>query len=400
MEVEQLEHVQIQMLGDFSLRTQTQQISDSDNRTRKVWLLLAFLIYNRYRTVSPDELMDLLWNESQRGSNPGGALKTTFHRVRASLNALWPSAGHELIIRRDGGYSWNSEVPITLDIDVFESLRHAQSDDEDAQLQIYLDALELYQGNFLDKMSAEPWVIPISVYYHNLYIQVLLKALPLLMARQRQSEVVELCRAASEIEPCDETIHYYLMQALLDLGDAESAANVYKELSERLLSSFGIIPPENLRSLYRQATRSANTHIMDIEAIAEQLREPTALPGALMCEFDFFIVLCRSVARSMSRTGIATHIALLSVTGDDGGMLSKRSLPGIMDKLDEEVRTSLRRGDAASRCSGSQYVLMLPQANYENSCMICTRIIKNFTRKYPHSPARFQYTIYPLNPNL
>ena len=71
-----------------------------------------------------------------------------------------------------------------------------------------------------------------------------------------------------------------------------------------------------------------------------------------------------------------------------------------MEKLDEEIRTSLRRGDAASRCSSSQYILMLPQANYENSCMVCSRVAKNFARKFPHSPARFQYTVYPLHPDL
>ena len=394
-----MEHITIQMLGEFSLSTQTQKISDRDNRSRKLWLLLAFLIHNRGRTISHEELTNLLWDGSDR-SNSGGALKTTFHRVRSSLNSLWPSAGHDLILRGEGGYRWNSDAPITLDIDEFERLCSAQADDEASQLRIYLQALSLYRGDFLAKMSDDPWVAPICAHYHTLYLQVLEKTLPLLMEQGRSAEAADLCRDASAVAPHDTSIHRYWMQALLETGDAEGAADIYQSFSDRFLSAFGVIPPEDLRALYRDATRSASPYAVNIETVVEQLREPDDLPGALMCEYDFFIVLCRSVARSMSRTGIATHIALFSVCAEGGGPLSKRSLPGAMEKLDEEIRTSLRRGDAASRCSSSQYILMLPQANYENSCMVCSRVAKNFARKFPHSPARFQYTVYPLQPDL
>lgn len=388
------------MFGDFSITDGEQQISDSDNRSRKVWLLLAYLIYNRRRAVSQDELMNLLWGEAPRGNNPSGALKTALHRVRSSLDQLWPSAGHQLILRRDGGYIWNSDVSIALDVDRFDRLCHSEAESEDEQLQAFLDALELYQGDFLPRLSSEPWVVPIAAYYHNLYIQVLLKALPMLMARGLQQEVSTLCRTASALEPYHEDIHYFWMRALLDLEDSSGAAAVYKDLSERLFSSFGIIPPEELRALYREATRTSNDRAVSIEAVLDQLQEPSSLSGALMCEYDFFVILCRSVSRSMSRTGIATHIALLSVLGEGGGEVSKRSLPHIMENLGEQIRISLRKGDAAARCSGSQYILMLPQASYENSCKVCTRIIKSFSRQYPHSPAKLQYTVFPLEPNI
>jgi len=71
-----------------------------------------------------------------------------------------------------------------------------------------------------------------------------------------------------------------------------------------------------------------------------------------------------------------------------------------MDNLETQIRVNLRRGDAATRCSVSQYIVMLPQANYENSCKVCERIVKSFCRKYPHSPAGIQYAVHPLNPSL
>ena len=52
--------VYVQMFGTFSLSAGDAQIDDSTNRSLKVWLLLAYLIYHRNRVVTQEELVDLL----------------------------------------------------------------------------------------------------------------------------------------------------------------------------------------------------------------------------------------------------------------------------------------------------------------------------------------------------
>ena len=69
-----LEDVRVRMLGNFSIQSGGQEISDSDNRSRKVWLLLAYMIYCRDRPVSQEELVGLLWGEEEGSSNPLNAL--------------------------------------------------------------------------------------------------------------------------------------------------------------------------------------------------------------------------------------------------------------------------------------------------------------------------------------
>ena len=54
---------QVRMLGTFSIRKGDQEINDGDNRSRKIWLLLAYMIYCRTRTISQDELVNLLWSD-------------------------------------------------------------------------------------------------------------------------------------------------------------------------------------------------------------------------------------------------------------------------------------------------------------------------------------------------
>ena len=99
------------------------------------------------------------------------------------------------------------------------------------------------------------------------------------------------------------------------------------------------------------------------------------------------------------RSGEVIHIALLSLHGRDDKTLSRRSLDCAMDNLQAVTMRNLRLGDVVSRCTLSQLIVMLPQANYENSCMVCRRVIGAFTRKYPHSPANIQFIVQPLGQN-
>ena len=130
----------------------------------------------------------------------------------------------------------------------------------------------------------------------------------------------------------------------------------------------------------------------------QQLQERTPAKGALVCDYDFFKLLYQVEARSLSRSGDVIHIALLSMTDAQGEELAKRSLSHAMENLQEQIRINLRRGDTVARCSASQYILMLPHANYENSCMVCERIIRAFCRQYPHSPAQLHYSVRPIEP--
>ena len=104
-------------------------------------------------------------------------------------------------------------------------------------------------------------------------------------------------------------------------------------------------------------------------------------------------------ARAILRSGEVIHIALFSIHPPRGKELARRSLDLAMNNLQELMISNLRQGDVVTRCSVSQLIVMLPQANYENSCMVCRRVVGAFTRKYPHSPADIQFIVQPLGRN-
>ena len=390
--------LQVQMLGQFTLRYGDRTISDSDDRSRRVWSLLAYMLYNHGRSFAQEELIRLYWSNSEKSADPGNALKSIFHRIRTALDKLQPGLGRLLIRRKAGRYFWNNVMPLSLDIEDFEAHFHAAeaAGDDDVRLAEYQAALVLYAGDPLPRMTDEIWTIPIVAYYHSLYTRAAAGAIELLEKQERTAEAVALCRRAIHIEPYQEDLYEHLMRGLLRTGDMKGAMSVYEEMSELLLAHFGVMPSETLRTLYRQATRTVNDRTLTMDEVCSQLAEPAPHGGAMVCEYDFFKILYRAEARSIARNGHSANICLLSVSGKDGEMLARRSLDPAMNNLQVLVQNNLRRGDVIARCSISQYIILLPQANYENSRMVADRLVSAFYRRYPHSPARLRYTVQPL----
>lgn len=390
--------LQVQMLGQFTLRYGDRTISDSDDRSRRVWSLLAYMLYNHGRSFAQEELIHLYWSNGEKSADPGNALKSIFHRIRTALDKLQPGLGRLLIRRKAGRYFWNNVMPLSLDIEDFEAHFHAAeaAGDDDVRLAEYQAALALYAGDPLPRMTDEIWTIPIVAYYHSLYTRAAAGAIELLEKQERTAEAVALCRRAIHIEPYQEDLYEHLMRGLLRTGDMKGAMSVYEEMSELLLAHFGVMPSETLRTLYRQATRTVNDRTLTMDEVCSQLAEPAPHGGAMVCEYDFFKILYRAEARSIARNGHSANICLLSVSGKDGEMLARRSLDPAMNNLQVLVQNNLRRGDVIARCSISQYIILLPQANYENSRMVADRLVSAFYRRYPHSPARLRYTVQPL----
>ena len=395
-----MEHIDIRMLGSFTLQSGDNLISDENNRSRKVWALLAYLICHRGTAVSQKKLIELLWGDDPSSTNPENALRITLHRLRGQLDLLWPGAGKELILHKNGGYSWNEQAGIQVDSDRFEQLFQNKNVPEATRLENCLEALSLYRGDFLERQSSESWIIPVTTHFHNLFVILTLEAADLLSRQGRHQEAAHICRRGINAEPYHEPLYQVLIKELAADGDQKGASAVYESLRKRLFDDFGIRPSEETRAIYREAVHTPEERTLPIDEVLEHLQEPEVIPGAMQCDYDYFKVLCHAESRAMERSGNATHVALLSATGLTGEPLPKRSLERIMTQLGQQVRQNLRRGDTISRCSSTQYILMLPKANYEDSCMVCRRVINAYHKAFPHTAVRIKFMVQPLTPGI
>ncbi|MFR2289215.1 MAG: AfsR/SARP family transcriptional regulator [Butyricicoccus sp.] len=339
--------LQVQMLGQFTLRYGDRTISDSDDRSRRVWSLLAYMLYNHGRSFAQEELIHLYWSNNEKSADPGNALKSIFHRIRSALDKLQPGLGRLLIRRKAGRYFWNNAMPLSLDIEDFEAHFHAAeaAGDDDVRLAEYQAALALYAGDPLPRMTDEIWTIPIVAYYHSLYTRAAAGAIELLEKQERTAEAVALCRRAIHIEPYQEDLYEHLMRGLLRTGDMKGAMSVYEEMSEQLFAHFGVMPSETLRTLYRQATRTVNDRTLTMDEVCSQLEEPAPHGGAMVCEYDFFKILYRAEARSIARNGHSANICLLSVSARRRNACTPQSGP-----RNEQSASACPEQSAPRRC--------------------------------------------------
>ncbi len=387
----------VQMFGKFELKYGDQKISCTGSRSKLLWNLLAYLLCHKGELISSEELIPIIW-KYEKNDNPAGAMRTAIHRARSMIGELTNDSSVQFLISKNGGYMWNPEIETDFDVENFDKLVSKGEGQDNAE--ICLEAIELYEGKFLPMQSSELWVMPVQAYYHNIYESLIDRVVPILEKENRFEEGVVICNNALKIDPYSEKIYQYLMRFLLIAEDRQEVVRVYEEMSKLLLTTFGIMPDQESRALYREALSSVkNGTAISPEIVQEQLCEQGDIKGALICDYDFFKMLYQSQARAIVRSGIVVHTALLTVKSRNKQEVSAKSVSLAMDHLEEHLQKSLRKGDVITRCSSTQFMVMLTSSNYENSCKVCQRFISSYSQKYPHSLVYVDYYVQPLIPS-
>lgn len=390
------------MFGSFSLTycdgQKTLSITDQTSSSKRLWTFLQYLIHHHNTAVSQDAVIDLLWKDAET-DDPVNTLKTLLHRARKSLETIgFPDAKQVLIYRR-GSYSWSEDLTFVLDTEEFERLYAQNSTSTKKRLENLLAAIKLYNGVFLPKSSQEPWVMSLRMYYHTLYLQMCLEAAELLEAEARNIEIIDLCRKALDLEPYEEEIHLLLMRALSATGSQQAAIQHYNYVTQLFMDQLGVAPSDQLTAFYRDLVKSTKSVELDLRIIQNTLIEAESEPGPYYCEYAIFQDIYRLEARTTERSGQVIQLAMLSVLPQTGRELTQKQSIQAMEKLKDIIMSTLRRGDAITRFSGTQYLLLLPHANYENGGMVLNRLISRFKRAHPNSQVRLQYSILPLMPS-
>lgn len=390
--------LRISMLGQFELQVDDVVINDGINRSRKMWNLLAYIVSHRDKLISQQEFINALWGD-ESGQNPVNALKTLLYRIRLLLMPLEKKYSAEFILSQRGSYSWNNAINCKVDVDKFEILCRRAADerlDEIKRISLYREAMDIYRGDFLPKLSMEFWVIPLSVHYHSLYLTAVKRFVDLLDRNGLYIEISQVCTNAIAIDPLDEDLHCMQIRALLRQGKNSAALSQYEKATDILYRNLGIKPSDALRRLYVDIMRTNESLETDLGVIQDQLREAVAEPGAFVCEYGFFKEAYRLEIRRAARSGLAVFIGLFTVYTDTGEIPELSLLNPAMDQLLEAIKLSLRKGDVVSRYSGMQYVVMLPALTYEDGELVMNRIVNNYYKQIRRKPVKLHYRLQQL----
>lgn len=393
------EKISVRMFGDFSITINGNTLQGLKGRTKRVWLLIQYLLANRFREVPLDSLIGVLWSDRMCG-DPVNALKNLVYRARTLLRDL--SGGQDLpyILFTNDTYAWNNKYPCTIDSEQFLNYwkqGENRSSAPQARLESYKRAIAVYRGKFLPKSAYNSWVISASARYAALYRQCVAKACGLLIGMHRFEDMIRICETALNYEPLELSFHKLLIFASVNAGYRNQALESCNYAAELFYRELGVDVSDSLRPLYRRFLNGSSGMETDLSTIKNDLKESTTAEGAFFCDYDVFKSIYRMQARLVLRTGQPIFIILFTLVGEQSEQPPAESEKGAAARLKTAILVSLRKGDIVTSYSATQFIAMLPLITYENACMVSERILRKFRFDYRKGDVRILTKIDPVD---
>ncbi|MEA2221191.1 MAG: hypothetical protein QOJ35_3817 [Solirubrobacteraceae bacterium] len=228
---------------------------------RRCELVLAYLVVERRRSVSRDELADALWPELLPDSW-AAALRGVLSEVRRVLDGVGLDPGEVLVTER-GGYRLALPAGVAVDLDeAHDALARARErlDAGDAALAATLagraDALAALA--FLPHHDG-PWVDRIRADLQAVHVAALELGV---RARARGGDprgAAEVAERLVRAEPFSEPAHRLWIGALGDAGDRVGALRAYEHCRATLDAELGVAPSAETDAVMRRALGPADT---------------------------------------------------------------------------------------------------------------------------------------------
>lgn len=241
--------LQISTLGRFRVEGAAGPIN-GDWLGQRPGQLLKFLICERRRPVTSDQIGEVLWPEAGPRES-SGRLRYNVHALRDKLE---PGRGRRsparFVLARRGGYLLDT-AEVWLDADRFElealagiSAR-AQGMTEAAAAHL-ADALELYRGEFLAGDPYLEWAIPERERLHQLACRALRAQVAISVELGELQPAADQARRLAEMEPFDSDTQRLLIEVCLLQGRRSEAHRRYTLFAKKLAQEFGLAPDFSL----------------------------------------------------------------------------------------------------------------------------------------------------------
>jgi len=210
-----------------------------ENRAGQV---LKFLVVERHRAVSADEIVETLWEDARLGKVPG--VRYYIHQLREQLEPNRSGRGQSsFITSAQGGYLLSPES-VVVDVDEFEEhleaglAAAAAGDAVRACAELKL-GLALYGGDFLADEPYAEWAFPERDRLRRVASDGLRKLAELHLARDALDDAAEDLERLADLEPYDPEVHKRLIALDLRRGRRTDAVRRYAALRRRMIATFG-----------------------------------------------------------------------------------------------------------------------------------------------------------------
>ena len=257
----------------------------------------------------------------------------------------------------------------------------------------------MYQGDLLTGYDTETWIVPKSMYYHNLYLKVLYHYIDLLEKDNRYSDIMPLARRGLEIDMLDSKLNLHLMTALLKLGMKNEAMSHYNYTVNLHYTQLGVTPSTEILSFYKNLIKAEYDSNSSLDLICQDLQSESGESTAFVCDYSIFKDIYKLNTRNLERLNITIFLGLITVLPtEEKEHTDLLLLDKVMNLLLDALKHNLRKGDTISRYGPSQFAILLPAVNHKAGTIALERVKKAFYSQNSIPDFVIRYNIKPIVP--
>lgn len=127
-----------------------------------------------------------------------------------------------------------------------------------------------------------------------------------------------------------------------------------------------------------QKNNRKNHYTKDVRLIRKELIEEIRKPGAYCQNYETFRGIYRFLERGIIRSGQRACIILFTLVDGQGGSLLPDEKDAQMERLGEDIRSTLRIGDVYTWYSSNQYLVLVIDTTEGQGDLISNRIKEKF----------------------
>lgn len=354
------EKITITLFEEFKIMKGEKQILENLSNTRKTKLFVAYLLVNRERAISHQELFELLWS-GEDFSNPGTAMRTLLYRFRAMIDKEGAEQLSGAIISRRGTYQWNRDIDVTIDVLEFEELAKMGINltySTARRKECLAKAIDVYRGPLLPDFRSEPWMVARGAYYRELYIKVVCAYIDILKSEEAYGDIVEICDKSTEIVGTTEII------------------SLEKSLAKGNMNEDGANESASLVRYYKKVKELNDILIDETDNLQYDLEDDTITQNAFVCDYRIFKEIYRLQRRALARSKRSIFIAVVEMRFDEivSELGEQLKIEKLMEESIESCARALRCGDAICRRGDMQLAILFPSESYESAMGVLERL--------------------------
>jgi DNA-binding SARP family transcriptional activator len=350
----------------------------------KMWQLFKYLIINRRSVVPTLGLVTHLW-PAQKNPEDTSAIRTTVCRLKSMLEPAGESnQKYSYIIYRKDSCAFNLNAPYWLDIEMFEHLclaakKQAVYNQKEA-INTYIEALDLYQGDFLAEDPNMENAVSLREYYRLMFLDAVKELSSWLIASKDLTRARYYLEKATKIDPYMEDLQIMLIRVLLDLGDVKTAKAYYISCSALLYNDLGVKPSDDLKKLYNTIKeREENNN--PANQVLEPEKHEDEVNGPFVCDPELFWTCLLLERRRTGRNGESSMVVLELTAAEEQ---ENRQRQVIFNQLQEIGQRILRKSDILCHLDRAHYALLLPSTGAPGAKIVAANILREFYQSHSY----------------